>query len=78
MPASIIDEIVMGWLCVFLTKKACTVEPRVVNTVSKSTEVCENESLAELLVTVVSFLHENEKAETRNKRITRFLLPCEY
>jgi hypothetical protein len=47
----------------------------VVNTVSKSTDVCEKESLADELVMVVSFLHENEKAETRTKRITRFLLP---
>ena len=51
----------MGWLCVFLTKKALTVEPTVVNTVSNKTWLVENESFADESVSTVSFLQDERK-----------------
>ena len=53
------DDIFIGWLLVFLTRKALTVEPTVVNTVSNKTESEEKESLAEGLVITLSFLQED-------------------
>jgi hypothetical protein len=62
LPASFIDDITIGWLWVFLTKKARTVEPTVVNTVSNKMESAEKESLAEESVSTLSFLQEKKTA----------------
>ncbi len=57
----------MGWLLVLRTRNALTVDPVVVNTVSKRTESPEKDSLAEELVITVSFLQENNKLDSRNR-----------
>jgi len=67
LPASFMVDITMGWLLVFRTRNALTVEPVVVNTVSKRTESPEKDSLADELVITVSFLQENNRQESKKK-----------